>query len=253
MYDNYIAAIQYELLKEELSFKHNKFYNDILEHVPYEAGEEYIRLIIDEFGINKDEIEQFCRLNDATGKPNMFVMKSLNLECSTTSLRYIYHAHLILKYIKEAWPADKPLDVVEVGGGYGGLCLALHYFSGKAGIQINSYSIVDLPDVIKLQKRYLSQPILQSALANVNADVRYHDATLFGKDIDKSELFFVSNYAYSEIPKDLRIGYNNHLILPKVASGFLVWNFEWDNFPAPLKKVEYERPQTGGTNRFLYF
>lgn len=249
MYDNYIAAVREELEKDELTFKSNRFYIDILEHVSYQHGEEYIKLIIDEFGLNKTEIEEFCHLNDAIGKPNKFLMQSIGVECSTTSLRYIYHAHLILKYIKETCSSSKPLDIVEVGGGYGGLCLAMHFFSRKRDVNINSYSIIDLPDVIKLQERYLSNPIFTGTLGNV----KFHDATLFGEDIETSDMFFISNYAYSEIPKDLRLGYNTHLILPKVACGFLVWNFEWDEFVVPPKKMENERPQTGGNNRFVYF
>ncbi len=63
------------------------------------------------------------------------------------SLGYIYHSHLILTHLKTCI-----LDtIVEVGGGYDGLCLALHLFAAKYNVNIKSYTIVDLPSISKLQ------------------------------------------------------------------------------------------------------
>jgi len=137
------------------------------------------------------------------------------------------------------------LDIVEVGGGYGGLCLALHHFAEKYGVKIKSYTILDLAPPSRLQKLYLEkiQPSLKVDLV---------DASTFGEGISKTNLFLISNYCFSEIPDNLQKEYIAKLF-PKVSHGFMAWNhIPLYNFGFDVKE-EMEYPKTGAYNKYLYF
>jgi hypothetical protein len=79
------------------------------------------------------------------------------------------------------------------------------------------------------------------------------DATTFGKDINKNNMFLISNYAFSEISYEFQQEYIRHLF-PKIAHGFMAWNFiKTYNFGF-LFKEEEEIPNTGGIyNKYVYF
>jgi len=238
-YSNFVESI----IKDNnlINFKNNKDYIYMLEHVTASQGSEYLKYIR-KTTITQNEIESFCNLNDSIGNPN--IIKYNNFSSSPTSLRYIYHSHLILKYL-ESLKLDS-IDIVEIGGGYGGLCLAIHFFSEKYGLKINSYTIIDLPSISKLQEKYIYKI---NPLININ----YIDATRFGSNISKTNLFCISNYCFSEISSDFQKIYINSLF-NKVIHGFMVWNaIPVYNFGFTYKE-ENEIPFTGGKyNKYIYF
>ena len=222
-------------------FKSHPDYTYMLEHVSKSQGHEYIYFIKSMTNISDDEIKEFCMINDSLGNPNRenygFVITS------PTSLRYIFQAHLILSHLCTLYLPS--VDIVEVGGGYGGLCLAIHHFSNKYNIKINTYSIVDLPSVSKLQKLYLSE-------VNPTLVVDFVDANTFGVGINKTNMFLVSNYCFSEIPDSLQKNYIANLF-PKVSHGFMAWNFiPTYNFGFKFNE-EVEYPKTGEFNKYLRF
>ena len=61
---------------------------------------------------------------------------------------------LILKYIKEFDLKD--LNIIEIGGGYGGLCYYLKNIAELYNINISSYTIFDLEFVNNLQNNFKS-------------------------------------------------------------------------------------------------
>jgi hypothetical protein len=135
--------------------------------------------------------------------------------------------------------------MVEVGGGYGGLFLALQYFAQKEGVEITNYSLIDLKEAVELQKKYLSKH-------TVTIPLSFHDASTFGKDVEGNDLFFISNYSFSEISVILQQRYIEHL-LPKCSHGFLTWNMiDLYDFGKNVTYTE-EIPQTGYTNKFVFF
>ena len=154
MYNNYIDYIKnINDIKNE-NFKSNPVYNDILEHVSYELGLKYLQLIQFEFNdISTENIIEFLQVNDKYGIPNKYVytFKNNKINCSPTSIRYIYHSLLILSNYRNT----ECKNIVEVGCGYGGLCLAINYFSKILNININNYNIIDLPDTCNLITKYL--------------------------------------------------------------------------------------------------
>jgi hypothetical protein len=246
MYNSYISYINYILLNDSISnFKSNPNYTPILEHVSETAGIEYLNYI-EQTSIPKDMILKFCELNDKIGNPIKSKIKYLYT--SPTNLRYILHAHLILTHIKSLNLNN--LNIVEVGGGYGGLCLAIYYFSKFYNVSIEKYNIIDLNSVIKLQKKYLTTLEFE----NIN-NVNFIDSNTFGGTIDKENLFLISNYCFSELSYALQKKYIE-ILFPKVSHGFMAWNFiPLYNFGFEEIRFQIEYPNTSGNenNKYVYF
>jgi hypothetical protein len=241
-YSKYVGLI---CDKKDLSgFKSNPDYTYMLEHVSEIQGRQYLECILTLTNITTESIIDFCALNDSVGDPVKQIYNGylLNKSVSPSSLRYIYHAHLILTQMK----AVGNVDVVEVGGGYGGLCLAVHYFASKYGVSINSYRMCDLPNIIRLQKIYLDS--IPSA-----PSVEFVDATSYGENIKCDNMFLISNYCFSEISRKNQDIYRQKLF-PKVSHGFMAWN----NIPVYdfgfTTRIVPEIPNTGGElNKYVYF
>ena len=243
-YANYVASICDSGNLSE--FKRNPNYTYMLEHVSETYGNQYLEGILSYTTITEQEIAAFCAKNDAVGNPDKskYTDFFVNISVSPSSLRYIFHAHLILTHMKAV--GNTTADVVEVGGGYGGLCLAVHYFAPKYGIKIKSYRICDLRNIIRLQKLYLDrvEPTLK---------VEYVDATTYGEQIARDKMFLISNYCFSEIAKGAQDSYRQKLF-PKVAHGFMAWNHIPVYDFGFTTRVEAEFPNTGGPlNKYVYF
>lgn len=224
------------------SFKSSNEYRGILEHVYPDSGTDYIEYINAYSDITEEGIEGFCKVNDSIGNP---ILTDYGFtKASPTSLRYIFHSYIIFRHIQSLNLTS--VDIVEVGGGYGGLCLALHYFSNRYNININSYTIVDLKAASDLQRLYLKKTIPE-------ANIHCVDAEMFGKNIDRNNMFLISNYCFSEISPEYQKEYITHLF-PKVVHGFMAWNcIEPYNFGFNTR-IEEERPNTGGMyNKYIYF
>jgi len=194
-------------------------------------------------------------LNDKYGNPKKetFMYNDIKIICSPTSLRYILHSLIILKYIKYT----NLKKIVEVGCGYGGLFLAINYFSKLLNIEIEKYYFIDLPEICDLIKSYLE-------LHNNNITIKYsaHSSYNYGIDIDDNELFFISNYCFTEIDEIHRTNYIKNLF-PKLANGFIIWQ---TIFHLPIKnvniigkniaRIDEEYPQTAtisNKNYYVYF
>ena len=227
-------------------FRVHPSYTYMLEHVSEEVGAQYLDAILSFSSITEKEIIEFCAKNDVVGDPAKYVYD--NMCVSPTSLRYIFQAHLVLTHMKAT--SQLNIDAVELGGGYGGLCLALFHFAPKYDIHIKSYKICDLPDIITLQKLYLGK--VDPALP-----VEFVDATTHGENIDCHGMFLISNYCFSEISKENQESYIQKLF-PKIAHGFIAWNMIPVYDFGFTTRVEHEFPNTGSgpkdtLNKYVYF
>ena len=223
------------------NFKSDPEYRTVLEHVTPQEGSKYLDLITSITDITLSEIVEFCRLNDSIGSP---IKNEYNgLICSPSNLRYIFHAFLLLRHIKSLDRSN--LDIVEVGGGYGGLCLAIHTFAKKYNITINSYTIIDLTEAIVTQKIFLQK-------VDPSLRVEWEDANTFGSSIEKKNMFLISNYCFSELCDGYREKYIKTLF-PKVSNGFMAWNgIPIYDFGFNMR-YEEEYPKTGQFNLYVYF
>ena len=230
MYTQYRSYLQ-TITSLPTPFKRHPAYTPILEHVSQSLGEEYLARILTDTRLTLSQIVAFCAMNDAVGDPHTATIGSLPAPVSPTSLRYLYHASLILE---QAGPG--PHRMVEVGGGYGGLALALHFLA-----PIEEYHIVDIDEAIALQGMVLAH--LPS--------VRVHSASTYG-DAVPDGCFLISNYCFSEIESEHRAEYQRRL-LPRCPHGFLVWNFGpyLDIGKEVTRRPEV--PMTGPGNEFVVF
>lgn len=245
-YSEYVRIITFQniMMDFELSFKSNRVYQTILEHTNQWSGIQYLDCIKNEFrGLydnNKTLLFDLCIQNDKYGKPSKFPISDFCV-CSPSNIRYIYHSFLILSNIQKNKLYE--VDLVEIGGGYGGLSFFIHNLAKLFNIKIKSYTIFDLKEVAILQKRYLK-------IHNIDVNT-YHIN-------DEWELnpnsYLISNYAFSEIPKDLQVQYTEKVLNKYISSGFLVWNFiPIYNFIENKKiTIENERPSDENNNKFVY-
>ena len=254
-YEDYCHYLQND--KTFTDFKRHDNYCGILEHVSKELGDKYLELIETDFDVPFEDIVKFVTINDANGNPKKETFFSgkhrVLLECSPTSLRYIYHALVILKY----YQTTASTEIVEVGCGYGGLCLAINYFADLLHIHIDKYHLIDLTDVCHLIRFYLSKHE-----TTVKIPFEMYDSSTFGASIASDKLFLISNYCFTEIDDNYRNNYCLNL-LPKVARGFMVWqtcvfpSMTMDILQKNIVKIEEEQPQTclhsEDVNYFVYF
>lgn len=220
----------------EWNFKSDPRYTWMLEHVSPEQGSKYLECIKNEFGefynLNKEKLIEFSRINDFIGNTVKSPFEDF-CECSPTNLRYIYHGLLALEHTKGKY--NEPMNIVEIGGGYGGLCYFIYKMAELQNIQIASYTIFDLPTITDLQKRYLS-----ALKIDINTYSLYDNFTV------RDGSYFISNYAFTELVYHLRKEYEEKVI-SYCNHGFLVWNYIDDiyNFTkGGTLTVEEERPQT---------
>jgi len=219
-------------------FKSHQNYTPMLEHVRQEYSLEYFNLL--KSHMSNADISEFCKLNDAFGNPKRHIIPELSLGVSGTSLRYLFHAWIILTNRPESSP------IVEVGCGYGGLCLAIDFLSKKLHRAIPSYTCIDLDGPLSLQKRYLSN-------FHLSFPVQFVASSTYGSDIQGSDNFLVSSYCFSEISKVYQKKYID-VLFPKVSHGFIAWNnIPLYDFGKSGIRSEPERPMTGRGNLFVYF
>ena len=223
------------------NFKSNNNVTYMLEHVSFEQGQSYLQYIKDICNtFTEDDIIRYCKENDKYGGGVKYDFGFI--VTSPSNFRYILHAHLILTHMKSNNMND--VNIVEVGCGYGGLCLAIHSFSKLYNINILCYNLIDLPDISNLQKMYLSN-------FNMN-DLTYHSSYEYGANITNDNLFLISNYCFSEISDYHQKQYIKTLF-PKVIHGFMAWNcIPVYDFGCKCK-VEDEYPLTGPNNKYLFF
>jgi hypothetical protein len=144
------------------------------------------------------------RLNDEVGGPPLTPVDGLGA-ASIYTLRYIKIAY----DLRRLFGSLDGLHIIEIGGGYGGQCAILSRLFDWA-----SYTIIDLPEVLALQRTYLK------ALGVENVVFRTKEQL----GADQSWDMTLSNYAYSELSEELRAFYLDR-VLGKSRYGYMLWNY----------------------------
>lgn len=238
MEDIYAVYAEYAATCSLDDFKSHPKYTPMLEHVSPDQGIQYFNLL--KSHMTHADISEFCKLNDAIGNPNRHIIPELSMRVSGTSLRYLFHAWIILTNRPDSSP------IIELGCGYGGLCLAIDFLSKKLNRTIPSYTCIDLDAPLSLQKRYLSN-------FDLSFPVQFVASSTYGSGIEGSDNFLVSSYCFSEISDMYQKKYIETLF-PKVSHGFIAWNnIPLYDFGKPGIRSEPERPMTGPVNLFVYF
>jgi len=206
---NYEVTVE-KILQSEFGFKNfrrNFSYCEIVENVSYRQGFSYIERIkiLDCGKLNFKVINQ----NDIIGNPVQFNYPEFG-RISPTTLRYVS----VALEIQQIFGEELSGDFVEIGGGYGGQIAIL-----KDLFRINNYGIYDLPSVQKLINRYLKS-------LRKNIDVQFLNLE---NTVNKKWDLVISNYAFSELPKNLQKAYI-FKVLTKSSRGYLIMNSGRENF-----------------------
>ena len=145
------------------------------------------------FEIEKPVKDIGKRENDSIGNPNLCLYHGKKI--SPTTLRYVKNSLDII----DLCSGIEIKKIVEVGGGYGGLCKTLSVLC-----EFEKYIQVDLPEAIKVQEKYLKFfPEVFSKLEFVPCNEL--------KNIENVDLF-ISNYALSELNIESKIVYYENVI-----------------------------------------
>lgn len=175
-------------------FKSIQGYKNILEHVTPRQGAEYLQIAMEMAGDALLENLESFKENDIFGSPDTFSYPETG-KISPTTIRYIKNVFEMATLLK-----DVPISrVVEVGGGYGGLCKTL-----SVVCDFDEYILVDLPEAVKVQEKYISNfPELAKKCKFISCDDLEEV-----KDVD----LFISNYALSECDYETQVNYYGKLV-----------------------------------------
>lgn len=234
--------------KKRLSdFRRKYDYREILEHVTYTQGKSYLEQIQEYSPQNYIDLIEKNKANDLFGNPYEYQYPGVG-RVSPTTLRYISTAIDIFETIK----LNKESVVAEIGVGYGGQAAILERMYG-----IRNYSAFDLPSVIQLSNVYLN---------NVNSKLKFTSSG-FSSDKNTTWDVVISNYAFSELHRDLQLSYIEHVIA-KSKSGYMIMNSGRSNITGrsegklslneirnyiPNLQVKEEVPLTGPDNYIIYW
>jgi len=183
-------------------FKSHKDYIPVLEHVSYLEGLGYLEELKNIYTISP------FLINDKYGSPTKYLYPQG--EFSPTTLRYI-KVSVDLHNIFGNNIFNNPINIVEIGGGYGGQSLIIHRNNAK----INTYKIIDLPPVNKLIKKY----------TEINGIYVILIDALNTEEIKRIEPFdlLISNYAFCECNEQIRKLYLDNVIA-KSKYGYMTIN-----------------------------
>jgi hypothetical protein len=258
-YSDYLRKIKGDGI-EDMVFKSERVSND--------EAKRYLELISSEYGLSYIHIVDFARMNDRYGRPktNTFTYFDKNkgvggswvvISASPTSLSYIYHALVILD---QYMGVGEGTGIIEVGCGYGGLFLAICYFSKILGIRLGEYTMIDLPDVVDLIRKYL----LAHPLLTFGVSYRVLEMCPTGYYGLDGGQFFISNDCFTEMDEEYRKQYAAGLFESGIVKhGFINWQTVFgvsidsvghylDECVFPDVVVE-ERPQMSCANFPNYF
>lgn len=177
---------------------------EIVEGVPDVVGRGYHAKLCAQLG-HDDLGSEWARItkNDSVGNPTLVELAPHGHAASTT-MRYAWN---VADMDRHGVVLDDA-DIVEVGGGYGGLCRMIHEYHKP-----RSYTIVDLPEACALAMRYLKE-----------FDIRpfFKSASGFSTRELKAQTF-ISNYALTELTKDVQDGYIKGL-MDCAPYGYVTYN-----------------------------
>lgn len=186
------------------SFRGESGIREIVEGIPDVTGYGYYRKIVDK--ISQDELALIwdrATRNDAYGNPN--VVQFTVGKAASTTMRYLWN--IIDMNANNVMLDDA--DIVEVGGGYGGLCRMVHEFHKP-----KSYTIIDIPEAYKLAEKYLAKYDVYPKFVSAEDAAKFNDIS-----VDT----FVSNYALTELSRDQQREYVDG-IMARASCGYITYN-----------------------------
>lgn len=204
---------------DQWTFKSDPGYREVLEHVTEEQGIAFREWVEDAMpGMNWVHVIRLAERNDSVGAPVRPLTFNDRLgSFSPSNWRYLCHAVKVWQHI-DSLGVDE-VDVIELGGGYGGLALYVRGLAREFKTSVRTYIIVDLPEVAALQQKVADA---------LNVDLVAFDG--LDSDVLKAirpgpkPTVLVSSYAFSEFDQDTRNWYAERLVR-YCDHGLMIWNF----------------------------
>ena len=142
------------------------------------------------------DINLFVQRYEKIGNPRKALFSSYSeIEMSPTTARYIK----VLSDLEILFGSLEGMDIVEIGGGYGGLATVI-----ETKYKFNSYYNIDLKEAAELSEKYCSENNVENFFAIPPENVR---SAFEGKNID----LVISNYAFSECNTETQDIYIKHI------------------------------------------
>lgn len=192
-------------------FKTIKEYNEILEHTSYDLAKIYLDIIKRDnpYLLDKKYLDKF-KENDIFGGSNICNFDGIVISPST--LGYIKVLSNLIKFFGDL----NGFKIAEIGGGYGGQCKII-----TDVFNIKEYNIVDLYEVNKLTNKYLNKLGVENFRTSTSNLLTVEDYDLV-----------ISNYAYTELSKDLQDHYK-YTIIDNSSRGYITCNIITHLMPFP--------------------
>jgi hypothetical protein len=225
-YTTYLQATV-EALADDKSFnrfRSNRKYMWVVETVNDDNGELCLNYIKENYPLVYSHLKKF-KSNDYVGGPEIFHYADHNISLNPTTCRYIK----VLGDLIELFGSLDGLNIIEIGSGYGGQCKVIHeLFTPK------SYTIVDLDQVLELNKKYLGS----------------FGKTFIPRSIeDKAEIKYdlcISNYAFSEFDRPYQTLYAEKII-KNSTNGYMILNFIGQRLEPHMTEAEIYALHEGKT------
>lgn len=204
--DSYTTIVSLASEERWADFRSNVEYKDVLEHVSYTLGSQYLAKLESWRKLQQSCDSELAKHFSKIGNPPVwtFHVGPKKMRLNTTYLRYLH----VARSLEEKFGALDELRVCEIGIGFGGQASVLNdIFNPKL------ITLFDLPPVLNLAKRFHSN-------TSPSGCFEYLD----GRDPSpvKPDLL-ISNYAFSELQRTVQSAY-----LEKVVSaaprGYMMWN-----------------------------
>jgi putative sugar O-methyltransferase len=187
-------------------FKSIPQYKEILEHVTESQGHDYLKIVKEDNPWLLDHLKLFST-NDTYGSPVTFSYKDIG-NFSPTTLRYIK----VLSDLFTMFGSLKDMKIIEIGCGYGGQSKII-----SSIFNIESYTYVDLPEVIQLTEKYTDTVGMEIVKRKF---VTTDNLELLETDYD----LVISNYAFTECSKAVEMEYIEK-IFNNSTRGYITCNF----------------------------
>lgn len=225
-------------------FKQDGRYRQILEHVSLDEATQYLK----EISASNSEILKHLgkfKENDKYGSPDLYEFENLG-KLSPTTVRYIKNTFDIVKQ----FDSSSIKNIVEIGGGYGGLCKTL-----SAVIDFENYILFDLEEANLLSKKYISK--FDSIKDKVQAFTLDELSEIDGIDL------VISNYAFSEVSLDIQNNYydniikksqNIYMVFNQISNSNMKFQHFIDKLTSDGFEVEYscEHEESENCNKIVY-
>jgi hypothetical protein len=192
------------------NFKSHPAYRHVLEHVSMEEGHQYLDEIEIDYKDKLDEIKE----NDLYGTPIQCSYDGIGM-ISPTTVRYLKNTSDIINKFGTSFNS-----IVEIGGGYGGLCKVMSTF-----VDFEQYLLLDLEECNMLSRKYLSLFDLPTMSYQAEEIV----------DVEDNFDLLISNYALSECNRETQMMYIERFV-KKSDKFYLMHN----NFHADNGNMSYE-------------